>query len=135
MSQEDPIELNGKWWFYDARTRTHKPADGPKRAKRNRDRTAVSTAAAQRTERHASAKACQGYAISKRVSIEVYSFRVHSCDTEGPSVKAALDGIVNCGVIKDDSAKEIESVKFYASQQVESEAEQKTRIVITVVEN
>jgi hypothetical protein len=136
MSQEDPIELNGKWWFYDARTRTHKPADGqPKRAKRDRDRTAVPATVAQRDKRNALSKARQGCAISSRVDIEIYSYRVHTADTDAPYLKPSLDGIVDCGVIADDSAKEVRSVRFWAAEKAESEAEQKTRIVIRVVEN
>jgi hypothetical protein len=126
--KRDPITINGKEWTYDARTRTHRPAE----AARIDDRASVSSAAAQRTKRDAPAKTREGYAFNQRVDVEVYTYRVRTCDTEGPSVKAALDGIVACGVIKDDSAKEVESVKFYAVRKAESKATQKTVIEIRV---
>jgi hypothetical protein len=127
----DPITINGKEWIFDARTRTHRPAEA---VGRNNDRTAIPAAATQRAKRDAPTKACQGYAISERVDISVYSYRVRSCDTEGPSVKAALDGIVDCGVIKDDSAKEVRSVRFWAAEKAENISSQKTIIKIRVAE-
>ena len=126
----DPITINGKTWEWNARTRTHQPAE----AKRDNNRASVPTAAQQRAKRNAPTKTREGYAISSRVDIEVYSFRVHSCDTEGPSAKAAIDGIVDCGVIKDDSAKEVRSVRFWSAEKAEDFASQKTVIKIRVAE-
>ena len=125
-----PFESNGKRWEYDTMTRTHRPVETP----RNNNRASVPTAAQQRAKRNAPTKTREGYAISSRVDIEVYSFRVHSCDTEGPSAKAAIDGIVDCGVIKDDSAKEVRSVRFWSAEKAEDFASQKTVIKIRVAE-
>jgi hypothetical protein len=126
----EPFESNGKRWEYDAETRTHRPVDTP----RNNNRASVPSAAPQRAKRNAPIKTREGYAISERVDIEVYSYRVNTCDTEGPSVKAALDRIVDCRVIKDDSAKEVRSVRFWSAEKAEDFASQKTVIKIRVVE-
>ena len=47
-----------------------------------------------------------------RASIYVRSFRRLNRDPDGVSVKAALDGIVERGILADDSSKQIKSITF-----------------------
>lgn len=44
------------------------------------------------------------------VRIRVTHYRHRLCDADGPSIKAALDGIVQCGILADDSTKEIHEI-------------------------
>jgi hypothetical protein len=124
-----PIEICGKWFFWDARTRTHKPADSKPakpskqpskqpRAAGDRDLAPVPAPAQQRTKRKKQVRRGKDCAISQRVDIEVRTYRVHTCDTEAVFIKHALDAIVDRGVISDDSAAEVASIKFYAAEKV-----------------
>jgi hypothetical protein len=124
----DPIEINGRIWIYDASSRTHRPAETVDN--RSRNLAAVPVAAEQRVKRkarHATKKDC---AISERVDIEVYTYRVHTCDTEAVFIKHAIDAIVDRGVIQDDSAAEVASIKFYAAEKVATYEEEGHRIVL-----
>lgn len=47
-----------------------------------------------------------------RVSIYVRSYRKLNSDPDGVSVKAALDGVVDRGILPDDSSKQVKSVTF-----------------------
>ena len=49
---------------------------------------------------------------NSRVCIIIHSFRKRLADPDGISAKAAIDGIVQAGILKDDSAKEVEEVRF-----------------------
>jgi hypothetical protein len=131
MSNRDPIEINGRIWEYDATTSTHRPVN---RADRNNDRASVSATVKQRTKRNALSKASKGSTISSRVDIEIYSYRVHTADTDAPYLKPCLDGIVDSGLIANDSAKEVRSVRFWAAEKAETISSQKTIIKIRVVE-
>lgn len=44
---------------------------------------------------------------TSRVNIHVRSYRRLNCDPDGISAKAALDGIVEAGILADDSAKQV----------------------------
>jgi hypothetical protein len=67
------------------------------------------------------------------VGITVDSFRTRSCDTDGPSPKAIIDGLTHCGILRGDSAKEVAWVKLNAPRKVKSEEEEKTIITIEEV--
>lgn len=49
---------------------------------------------------------------TSRVSIHVRSFRRLNADPEGVSVKAALDGVVERGILADDSSKQVKAITF-----------------------
>ena len=126
----DPIIICGKEFVYDPRTGTYKPAE----AKRDNDQAAIPATAAQRNKRNALPKAGKGCAISERVDIEIRSCRVHTADTDAQYFKPSLDGIVDRGVIANDSAKEVRSVRFWAAEKAADETQQGTVITIRVVE-
>jgi hypothetical protein len=138
-----PIEICGKWFFWDARTRTHRPADskspGSKpakqpRAKRDCDLAPVPAPAKQRAKRKKQVRRGKDCTISQRVDIEVRTYRVHTCDTEAVFFKHALDAIVDRGVISDDSAQEVASIKFYAAERVAAYEEEGHLITIRVAQ-
>lgn len=49
--------------------------------------------------------------MDKKVSIYIVHYRHRKCDPGGISHKAAIDGIVDAGILRDDSAKEIEEIR------------------------
>lgn len=69
------------------------------------------------------AKANQRF--DSRVSITVISYRMRLCDADGISAKAAIDGLVHCGVLQDDSPKFVKEVS-YQQHKVGTSAEEKT---------
>jgi hypothetical protein len=131
----DPVNINGNWWHYDERTRTHRPAGLiAKRADRDQDMAAVPAPAKQRAKRKTSVRRRKDCAIGQRVDIEVRSFRVHTCDTEAVFIKHAIDAIVDRGVISDDSAKEVASVKYYAVEKADTRKEEGHLITLRVAQ-
>jgi len=49
--------------------------------------------------------------LDKKVCINIIHHRHRKCDPGGISSKAVVDGIVNAGILQDDSAKEIEEIR------------------------
>lgn len=72
-------------------------------------------------------------AFDTRVRITVVSFRQRLADSDGISAKAAIDGLVHAGVIKDDSARYVEEVA-YRQVKVAKAEQQKTQIIIEAVD-
>lgn len=72
-------------------------------------------------------------AFDTRVRITIVSFRKRLADSDGISAKAAIDGLVHAGVIKDDSARYVEEVA-YRQVKVATEEQQKTQIIIEAVD-
>jgi len=52
----------------------------------------------------------------KAVHIHCHSVRKRLVDVDAISIKAALDGIVKAGVLKDDTAKEIKTITYSQEQ-------------------
>ena len=50
--------------------------------------------------------------LDSRVDIRVISYRKYMHDPEGVSIKAVLDGLVQRGILQDDSTEQIKSVTF-----------------------
>jgi len=123
----DPIEINGRIWIYDASSRTHRPAEAVDNNNNPGQTADVELPAGRKRSRKN-----EGAAFTSRVSIEIVSYRSRFADADGISAKAAIDGIVAAGVLRDDSAKEISEVR-YRQVRVQSEADEKTEIVITEV--
>lgn len=71
--------------------------------------------------------------FNSRVSITVTSYRQRLADSDGISAKAAIDGLVHCGVLQDDSPKFVKEVS-YRQVKVSSEAEVQTVIHIEEVD-
>jgi len=62
--------------------------------------------------------------------IHIHSRRKRLCDADGISAKAAIDGIVNCGLLKDDSPQYVKEVTFSQEKCAKGQAEE-TIITIT----
>jgi hypothetical protein len=123
----DPIEINGKEWIYDARTRTHRPAEAV-----DHHNDSGQTADVELPTSREPVAAGKGAAFDSRVDIEIVSYRSRLADADGISAKAAIDGLVAAGILRDDSAKEVSEVR-YRQVKVKNEADEKTEIVITEV--
>ena len=63
------------------------------------------------------------------VDIRIVSYRTRLADADGISGKAAIDGLVHAGVIRDDSPKEVREVS-YAQIKVKNKEQEKTVIQI-----
>ncbi len=50
--------------------------------------------------------------MDKRCRIRIVSHRHRLCDADGISAKAAIDGLVDAGVLRDDSPAEVEEVSY-----------------------
>lgn len=68
-----------------------------------------------------------------RVGITITSYRARQADTDGISGKAAIDGLVHCGILRGDTAKEVAWVHYPAVRTVQNEEEEKTIIEIEEV--
>jgi Holliday junction resolvase RusA-like endonuclease len=68
-------------------------------------------------------------AFDSRVDIRIVSYRTRLADADGISAKAAIDGLVHAGVIRDDSTKEVREVS-YCQIKVKNKNEEKTVIQI-----
>jgi hypothetical protein len=123
----DPIEINGRIWIYDPSSRTHRPAEAV-----DYDNDSGQAADMELPASRQSVAACKGAAFDSRVSVEIVSYRVRLADADGISAKAAIDGLVMCGILADDTTKEISEVR-YRQVKVKNEADEKTEIVITEV--
>jgi hypothetical protein len=120
VNPHDPVNINGNWWHYDATTRTHRPAS---------DRPADRPADVERAAGNEPIRAGKGPAFGSRCSITIVSYRTRLCDADGISAKAAIDGLTHCGVLQDDSPKEVSEVS-YRQVKVKNASDEKTEIII-----
>jgi hypothetical protein len=116
----DPVNINGNWWHYDATTRTHRPAG---------DRATDRPANVERATGDEPIRAGKGAAFGSRCSITIVSYRTRLCDADGISAKAAIDGLTHCGVLQDDSPKEVSEVR-YQQVKVKNASDEKTEIIL-----
>ena len=123
----DPITICGKEFVYDSRTGTHRPAEAV-----NHDHDSGKVADVELPTSCQSVAAGKGAAFGSRVDIEIVSYRLRLADADGISGKAAIDGIVAAGILRDDSAKEVREVR-YRQVKVKNTSDEKTEIVITEV--
>lgn len=66
------------------------------------------------------------------VRITITCYRIRYCDCDGISGKAAIDGLVQAGVLLDDNPKCVEEVRF-RQVKVKTKCEEKTVIEIEEV--
>jgi len=123
----DPITICGKEFVYDSRTGTHRPAEAV-----DYDNDSGQAADMELPASRQSVAACKGAAFDSRVDIEIVSYRSRLADADGISAKAAIDGLVAAGILRDDSAKEVSEVR-YRQVKVKNTSDEKTEIVITEV--
>jgi hypothetical protein len=119
----DPVNINGNWWHYDATTRTHRPASD------NHTRKVTHLEPLASDEPLATGK---GAALVARIDITVVSYRSRLADADGISAKAAIDGLVMCGILADDSTKEIREIR-YQQVKVKNASDEKTEIILEAV--
>ena len=74
-------------------------------------------------------ESCKGPAFNSPVRIRIHSYRSRLADCDGISGKAAVDALVLCGIIKDDTTKEVVEVS-YSQTKVKTKSEEKTVITI-----
>ena len=86
----------------------------------------------ERTVSDESISSRKGPSFTASVSIAVHHYRCRLADPDGLSIKAALDGIVHCGILRDDSAKEITEIRHW-QYKVKNADEERTEIIITEV--
>lgn len=61
--------------------------------------------------------------LDSRVNIRVISYRKRKHDPDGVSVKAVLDGLVQRGILPDDSTEQIKSITFESIKSKEEKTE------------
>ena len=123
INPTDPVNINGNWWHYDATTRTHRPAgDNPTRKVTHLEPLASDEPLA----------AGKGATFVARIDITVVSYRSRLADADGISAKAAIDGLVMCGILADDSTKEIREIR-YQQVKVKNASDEKTEIILEAV--
>jgi hypothetical protein len=71
----------------------------------------------------------EGARFNTPVCIHIHSVRKRLCDADGISGKAAIDGLVKAGILKDDSPSEVEQVTF-SQRKCEEGEEELTEITI-----
>ena len=105
------------------------PALRRKLLNEDRNRATAAVANVEPNTRDVGRRANEAPTFSTPVRITFIHARKRLADPDGISVKAAIDGLVACGLLSDDSTKEIVEVR---QRQVKSKIES-TRIVIEEV--
>ena len=67
------------------------------------------------------------------VSLEIISYRTNLADSDGVSVKAAIDGLVEAGILRGDTTKDIQEPIISRQIKVKNASEEKTVIIIEEV--
>ena len=71
--------------------------------------------------------------FNSQVDIRFDHYRIDLADPDGVSGKAAIDGIVHYGLLRDDSAKEVREVRHF-QHKVKNQEDERTVITITEVD-
>jgi hypothetical protein len=74
----------------------------------------------------------KGPTFNSQVDLFITHYRVRLADPDGISAKAAIDGLVLCGILKDDSAKEVREVR-HRQVKVKNASDEATEIEIKAV--
>lgn len=74
-------------------------------------------------------QAGKGTAFTSLVDIYCDHYRIRLADQDNLCVKAVLDEIVRCGILRDDSAKEIREVR-HRQHKVKNQEEERTVVRI-----
>lgn len=71
--------------------------------------------------------------FNSRVDIFIHTKRKRLVDPDGISPKAAIDGLVHSGVLKDDTSVYIRKVEMWSQEKVKADEEEETIITIREV--
>jgi len=93
------------------------------------DRASDSVANVEQVAGDEPIQTCGHPAFDTQVDIRVVSYRTRLADADGISAKAAIDGLVHAGVIRDDSTKEVREVT-HSQIKVQNKEDEKTVIQI-----
>jgi hypothetical protein len=96
-------------------------------------RVSGKTSNVERVACNESLEASKGKAFDTPVDLLVISYRVRLADPDGISGKAAIDGCVHRGILRDDNAKWIREVR-YQQVKVKDQTEEKTLLIFTPIE-
>ena len=102
--------------------------------KRSRDRASGKAADLERDFSNESVAKRKAAPFNSPVSIRIVSHRSRLVDPDNISGKAAVDGLVHCGLLRDDSPKEVASYRADEQIKVKGFDEQYTIITITEVD-
>ena len=83
---------------------------------------------------HEQMEASKGEAFDSPVDLLVVSFRSRLADPDGISAKAAIDGCVHRGILRDDNARWVREVR-YQQVKVKNQDEEKTLLIFTPIED
>lgn len=100
---------------------------------KRRSRDAGKTTNVERLACNESVAASQVPALNTRVDLRIVSFRVRLADPDGISAKAAIDGCVHRGLLRDDSTKFIREVRQQQIK-VKNQQDEKTLLIFTPIE-
>jgi hypothetical protein len=98
----------------------------------NKNNTPVSLADLESIIGNESLGAEKSPGLDTPCSIHIHSSRHRLADSDGISGKAAIDGLVHAGLLRDDSPKEVKKTEFTQEKIAKSE-EEKTVITIKIV--
>lgn len=88
----------------------------------------------ERNPGHEPARKDEVKEMDKKSRIRIVSCRHRLCDPGGISEKAAIDGLVDGGVLRDDSTKEIQEPIHHVQEKVSRGAPEVTIITVEEVE-
>ena len=71
--------------------------------------------------------------FNTQVDVFIHTKRKRLIDPDGLSSKAAIDGLVHCGLLEDDTAKHIRKVEAWSQEKTEKGEEEETVITLTEV--
>ena len=80
------------------------------------NRATNSSADLEPNSRHAPLGKNEVEAFNSPVCIHVHSIRKRLADPDGVSAKACIDGLVACGILSDDTTKQVKQVTFSQSK-------------------
>lgn len=81
---------------------------------------------------HESLETCEGQALNAQADLLVVSYRCRLADMDGVSAKAAIDGCVHRGILRDDNARWIREIR-YRQIKVKNQEDEKTLLIFTPV--
>lgn len=113
------------WTMEDVERHQEKVKNG-----RNKNRAAVSPDNMEQTSSHEPLGEKKVPRLDSPCRIHLHSRRHRLTDSDGVSGKAAIDGLVHCGLLPDDSPEFVTAVS-YSQEKVSGKVPEETEIVIT----